>query len=141
MDIHKEFATNKKSETDGIWLALETGKPGEVLIARLQNVNWRRAARRLPKSIRRQMNDDLLPEGTMDEITAELMSKTIVLGWRDLYKDGKPLDYSQETCFEILLEYPDFRARLYELASDVENFRKAEMDDLGKDYVPQYPGT
>lgn len=133
MDLEKEFGTDKKKEQEGTWLPLEIGKSGEVLIARIQNVNWRRLARKLPKSIRKQMNDDLLPEGTLDEITAEMMSKTIVLGWRGLTINGQEVEYSPETCMEILLKYPDFRIRLYDMASDMENFRVKELTDLGKD--------
>lgn len=133
MDLEKEYGTDKKLEEEGIWLPLEVGRDGEVLLARIQNVNWRRLARKLPKQIRKQMNDDLLPEGTMDEITAELMSKTIVLGWRGLTINGAEVEYSQERCMEILLKYPDFRSRLYEMASDMENFRVRRNTDLGKD--------
>ena len=133
MDLDKEFGTDKKREVEGTWIPLEVGKSGEVLIARIQNVNWRRLARKLPKSIRRQMNDDLLPEGTLDEITAELMAKSIILGWKGLTIGGQEVIYSTETCMEILLKYPDFRTRLYDMASDIENFRVEQVSDLGKD--------
>lgn len=136
LDLKKSFGSDEKVETDGVWEEIQDG--ARVLVARVRNKNWRREARRLPRSIRRQMQDDVLPEGVMDEITAELMAKTVFLDFDGLAIENVTLENTDwKFRKQLLIDFPDFRERVFEIANDAAIFRDREVKDLGKGAATQ----
>jgi hypothetical protein len=62
-------------------------------------------------------------EKRSDEIYVEVLSKTVLLGWKGtiMYK-GEPMPYSRENAIK-LLKLKDFRNRVIEVAGEFEHFK------------------
>ena len=125
MDLKKEFGTNKKLETEGVWE--DFGNGCKVLIARQGNENYKKAFRKLSKPYQNAIRRNNLSDEIAERILIEVMAETIVLDWSGMEEDGKDIKYSKEECFRILKSYPDFKNEVSFRSESMELF-KQEMD-------------
>lgn len=123
MDI-KAFATNAKKENEGVWVPGPDG--AEFLIARLGNDHFKKLSTELAKPHRRLLQLGKLDEKVVQEITAEVTARTILLGWKNVKEGGKPVEYSPETAKRWLLAYKDFA----EFVSSVAGTQAVYQDEL-----------
>ena len=134
-DLQKEFATDEKSELEGIWEDVAEG--AKVLVARVGNKEYTERFRRLGKGLQRQLDRGTMPEDKQAAILISIIAETILLDWSGLSDKGKPIEYSRETARTMLKEYPDFRQLVWDIANDAENYRvKDREDDLGNSSAP-----
>lgn len=124
MDIAKAFATNAKKENEGVWIPGPDG--AEFLIARMGNENFKKLSTELAKPHRRLIQLNRLDDKIVQEITAEVMARTILLGWKGVKEAGKPVEYSPETAKRWLLAYKDFA----EFISGVAATQSLYQDEL-----------
>lgn len=129
MDISKAFATDTKAEIEGV--PFEYGD-STFIIARKFNPTHRKLFSKLWKANR------LIVEGKgdaaekkADEIMCEVMSKTILLGWKNVQADGKELAYSQAAAYELLMSLKDFREVIDTASAELDRFKvhKDEEDE------------
>lgn len=132
MDLEDLFGTDQKKEEEGVWVPL--GGDAEVLVCRLRNKNWRVGLKRLPKTIQKQIADGTIGDEKYEKLIAMLMSKYILRGWKNLSINGQPVEYDEETALKLLEQYKDFKDRIFEIASDMEHFKKKEDEQLGEDW-------
>lgn len=125
MDLKKEFATNKQYEQEGVWT--DIGNGCSIKIARVGNEHYTALFRKLSKPYQNQIRRGTLPNDKAEDLLIQVMAESIVLDWKGLEEDGKPVKYSRETCARILKEYKDFRELVSDLSNSLELF-KAEMD-------------
>jgi hypothetical protein len=61
----------------------------------------------------------------------EVMSKTILLGWKNVQADGKELAYSQAAAYELLMNFKDFREVIDTASAELDRFKvhKDEEDE------------
>lgn len=134
-DLQKEFATDEKSELEGIWEDVAEG--AKVLVARVGNKEYTERFRRLGKGLQRQLDRGTLPEDKQAAILISILADTILLDWEGFADEGKPIQYSKENAKTMLKKYPDFRQFVWEVANDAENYRvKNREDDLGNSSAP-----
>jgi hypothetical protein len=62
-------------------------------------------------------------EKKADEIMCEVMSKTILLDWKNVQVDGKDRPYSQQAAYDLLLEMKDFREVIDTASAELERFK------------------
>jgi len=103
MEFTNRFATDHDAEVNGAW-DLIPGTDCELLIARFENQKYLDLKERLQRPHLQAMID-----GTMDAdlslvLHREVFAKTILLGWRNLDVDGKPVEYSVEEAIKRLEE-------------------------------------
>jgi len=125
MDLKKEYGTNKKSEVDGVWE--DFGGGTTVLIARIGNENYQKVFRRISKPYQNAIRRGTLGNDKAEDLLIQAMADCIVLDWKGLKEDDKPVKFSKEECVRVLKEYKDFRDHVSELANSMEIFRQ-EMD-------------
>ena len=65
-----------------------------------------------------------------EDILCEVYAKTIVLDWKGMVEGDTEIKYSQDECYRILKEYPDFRDVIAEEAQNMANFIDEEIEDL-----------
>lgn len=125
-DIKKHFDVDGKLATEGVWESL--GGDAAVLVARSGNPNFTKEYRLIPAAIRKMISEGRTDDEQSAAIMAKLMAKTILLDWKNLTLDGKKLQYSKEVAEKVLLDYPDFRQFIWEVAEDAKRFYRQERE-------------
>ena len=128
LELGQVYKMDEAKEIEGTWEPLE--EDAEVLVARVGNPKWRKAMKSQPRSVRRQLDEGTLPDKKFDAILAKIMSRTILLDWKNLAIGGEAIEYTSE---EVFNEFPEFRNRIFEIANDAQIFRQEELEDKGKD--------
>lgn len=145
-DIRKQFHTDEKLEIEGVWEDLIEASEGEseppgLLIARVGNKAYLREFQKIPIGLRRQLDNNTLPEGKGEQIINRLLAKTILLNWRHIRNDGVDIEYSYENAFKELSDEKDFREFVWAIASDQTRFREEELEEMEKNSESASPGS
>ena len=134
-DLQKEFATDEKSELEGIWE--DVGEGAKVLVARVGNKHYTERFKRLGKGLQRQLDRGTLPEDKQAAILIAIIADTILLDWSGFADEGKSIEYSKENARLMLKKYPDFRQFVWDIANDADLYRvKDREEDLGNSSAP-----
>lgn len=121
MDITSAFATNTDAELNGTIVEYGDAK---FTIARKGSAAYRKLLSKLYKQHRVLLEGKSdAAEAKSDQILAEVISKTILLGWENVSSKGKPLPYSQEAAYDLLLNLKEFRNFVDEASGDLERFK------------------
>lgn len=139
-DLKKNFATDPEAEEKGVWESLND-KGARIKVARAGNAKFQREYGRIPRYIRQRLDNGSLPENEADEYNARVMAKSIVMDWENLTDDGVVIPYSEETAYQMLKKYKDFRAYVYELALNQQRFFEASIQDDTKNSSADSNGT
>lgn len=131
MDLNS-LKVDTKKQTDGVWFDHD----GETsfLIARMGNPKFKKLFGKLMAPHSKRFNDGKLSQKIQNELMAKAVSSTILLGWKGLTLDGKPIEFSQEKAFEILSDdtSDEFLALIIQYAEDNENYRNSELEETAK---------
>lgn len=126
------FATDLDLEEKGVWV--EIGDGGSLLIARIGNPKYNEHVRRTAKPYKRQVRQGTMDEKLSAKLLNESMANTILLDWKGIEDDkGKPIKYTVEAAGQLLNDLKDFRALVFELATEQQTFRRQEMEAEGND--------
>ena len=129
MDIRKVYGTNKKDEQEGKWE--DFGEGLSVKIARMGNPNYSKKFREIAKPYQKSIRRGTLGEQKSEELLIQAMADTILLDWKGLEENGKPVKFTREEAIRVMTEYPDFRDAVSEVAGAIETF-KLEEDEAGR---------
>lgn len=127
MDIFQSFATNESAEKEGVIVEYANAK---FKVARKGNPAYRKLLGKLYK-----MNRFVLEskgdaaEKKSDEILSDVISKTILVGWEGVEANGKPLPFSQEAAYDLLLKLKEFRSFIDTASEDLERFKLHQEDE------------
>ena len=69
------------------------------------------------------------------------MAETVLLGWDGLEEDGKAVPYSIVEAERVMIDYPDFRDIVMDIASDLDMYRAAQDEETAKNSKKSSPGT
>lgn len=106
MDMEKTFATSEQKEEQGVWF--KGPDKSEFLIARQGNRAFVKLSAELTKPHRRLIERGLADDALLEDIAAEVASRTILLGWRGVDAAGKEVPYSSAAAKAYLLKHKDF---------------------------------
>lgn len=127
MDISKAFAVNETAEKEGV--DVQYGD-ATFRIARKGNAAYRKLLAKLYKLNRFVLESKGdAAEKKSDEVLSEVLSKTILLGWGGVESAGKPLPFSQEKAYELLLAHKEFREFVDTSAGDLERYKLHKEDE------------
>lgn len=132
MDLKKEYGTDEKKEIEGVWFTDEFGGETSCLIARIGNKNYQKLFDRLSKPHRRALRKGNIDNELAEKILIKTMSQTILLDWKNMKEDGKPVKYSNQEAYRIMLQYRDFRDIVSDLANEMEAYRIAQDEEAVK---------
>ena len=130
----KDFKTDKVKEKEGVWEDLGDGC--SMLIARYGNPAMIRAYRKYPRMIRRRLENGDVADDKSAKIMAGVMADTILLEWKGLKEDGKNVPYNKENCVRILVEYPDVREMVFEIANEAKLYHDDDVGSTAKNSQP-----
>lgn len=129
-DIMAMFATNKKSEVEGV--RVNFGEGVFCVIARSNNPEFRKVFRRITRPYDRQIEDKRLPEDVAEDLLCEAVATSVLLSIEGVTMGGEPLADTFENRKMLLKKLPDFRAAVEAEASNMERFRAQKAEDEGK---------
>ncbi len=124
MDIAKLRVSEQKIE-QGVWLDYDGS---EFLVASSRSHRYRRAVERAHRRYESTIRRKALSSDESDRIMHAIHAETILLDWRGVTEDGKPVAYSKEACMRLLASVPEFYDWLVEVAANVEVFRDADTE-------------
>lgn len=141
MGMYDVFETDENLEQNGIWL--DYGDFRILIAAAGQgNKNYVRYAEKKLKPVRKAMDAGALSNERSQALMADIYAKTIVLNWQVMKdeewtngieaRDGSIIDVTEENVEKTLRSLPRLFMDLQEQAMSVANFRKAEMEEDGK---------
>jgi hypothetical protein len=132
IDLAKLYATNPKSETDGIDLHL--GGDCYISIRRAGGANRQFAEvfRRVTAPHRQVIDRGMLDAETDDALGIEIYSQCVVIGWRGVVVRGAPVEFSRENFVRVMKELPELWRVIRDEARNAANFRDQEIADAGK---------
>lgn len=136
MDLRKKYGTDKQLETDGIDLHL--GEDAYITVARAggANARYETEMRRAHKANKRAVQMETLDNREAEKILKGVLARTVVLGWRGIVLDGKPLDFSQDNCLLLFEELPEVYRVVLDESQKLANFRAEEISDEGNASAP-----
>jgi len=127
------IAINEELEVAGVWH--DVGDGLRLKIARANNPRYVRLFNELVAPYRRMIQAGTLPDDKQAALTAEAVSKTILLDWEGMHIDGVATPYSQPLAKQILEQprYTSFFTLVMTLAQDEAAYREREIQiDLGE---------
>lgn len=131
MQIGKLFGTNKKKETEGVFLSLGGGVEIKCKRAASSNKAYAFAESRALKPHARSIQLGNMDPEVLNKINVNLFKNHIVTDWKGVTdKDGNEIPFSQEKFKEFAERYPDFFFAVYALATDMQNFQDDEEAEL-----------
>jgi len=120
MDIIAAYKTDTAAELTGRYFPF--GKDAQLLVARSGNPAY--VAELTAKLDENKVALDAggpRAEELANEIFADVMSKSILLGWTGITRNGTSVSYSQAQAKEYL-KLKEFRAKVSAIADNFENF-------------------
>jgi len=121
-DVFKVYATDEKKENEGVEVQLGGG--AAITVARMHNPNFSKCI--LAEHEKHKAALDALPEDERkkldDEIMCRVLADSILVGFTGMGFKGKALAYSKENAIK-LLQIKDFRMKVVEEASKLDNYR------------------
>lgn len=118
----------KKAET-----GVETSYRGvKMTIARMGNVRYKAAFRRLIRPYTKEVEDNSLDEKTSEDIICESLAEAILVDWN---KDTFPgnVEYSSANAKDLLVNDPDCRDFVQSFAEDINNYLEEDLAEVKKE--------
>ena len=131
LNIFKTFAANADKEQSGV--EVEVGPDAYITVARANNKRYAKLLTKAWEANKYTLDrKDKAANDKAEELIIDIMSKTILLGWRGMLDENdQPLPYSQEAARKMLA-IPDFRQLVSKQADDFENFRQVTEEEDSK---------
>jgi hypothetical protein len=125
MDLNKVFGTDKNLEEEGVWVDL--GDESKIKIARMGNIKSRERATKLQKSAK--LANKYSIDNFNEEDLADILAYSVIKDWKGIKDNGEDLPYSFENAKAMILKYRDFRDMVVELSTEMETFRKVDIEE------------
>lgn len=120
MDIFAAFATDVTKENEGVWV--EVGD-SEFLIARSGNQEYsKKISREFERHRKLLERKDDAADALSEKIMVDVLSETILLGWKNVQFKGEELPYNAANA-KMLLGIKDFRSQVIKLADDFNSYK------------------
>ncbi len=113
---------------EGVWLSYQGGR---VLIRHTSNSKFLRTMARLQAPFRKDIEKGRMDPDEMRNIVSEALAKDILLDWEAKDESGTVVKYNPTVGKTALLADEGLREFVQESASDLSNFRDAEIEEKG----------
>jgi hypothetical protein len=144
MDFFNAYAVNEQAEVEGRYF--ENGD-AEFLIARAGNDRYSRMISKQYESNKHILDDKSTDaakatgEALAKKITIDVMSKSILLGWKgNVQWQGKSLPYTVDNA-QMLLGLKDFQSWVATKSGAYQNYLLSTETEDAKNSVPTSSGT
>jgi len=122
--------TDNELEEQGAWGEYRGVK---LLIARGNNIKFKREFKRLSAPHSRAISKGRLDEQTANDIVVRSAAVGLLRGWKNFIVDGEEVEFNVQNAIDLLRSDPDCLDYVQEFADDVDNYIVNEMDEIGKE--------
>lgn len=126
MDL-KITPVDKNAEQEGVW---RTYRGVDLLIARGNNIAFKSAFRKLTKPFQREIERNIISERDSENILAEALADGVLLDWKNFVINNKEVPYTKQNAKQLLINDPDCRDFVQEVANDLDNYIIEQKQDL-----------
>lgn len=123
------YSVDESKQQEGVWQEFEGS---EFLIAYANNPTFLREKKRLERPYKRQIEAGKLNEEDQRRITCEALAAGVLLDWRGVTDGKKEIAYTKELAAEALRLNPDLLGFVVEVAADIANYKREEVEDTAK---------
>ena len=128
IDLAKEFGSNEKAEIEGVKVFI--GEGGWVKVARLGNPETQKAYRRIPRGVRRQIEEGTMTDAQSTQFLSKFLADHVLKAWGGLEHKGKSLgSYTSEKGYKTMMAERRFRDKVWELSNDDELFNVGDLEE------------
>lgn len=131
--IYDAFGTDTNLEQNGI--EVDYGDYGTFTIARSGGANqkYTRLLEAKSRPYRRQIAAGNIDIELMNGIIQQVMARTIVLGWDNVYdRDGKKIKFTTDACIKLFKDLPDLYEFLRDESQMLANYLILELEEDAK---------
>lgn len=131
-----DFSQVYKKQIDKVWVELDRLPDSQFLISSLQNIEHRKKIQRLTRPFMHKITKGQLDPTKQDDIARKAFVGTVLLDWKNLTENGKPLKFSNDNALRLLKDFPifyeDLQAKAENLMEDDEIQNNEEELNLKK---------
>jgi len=120
MDIGEVIA-DESLEEQGVWIPFRDG--AEFLVGYAGRKKYRDKLGRASARARRMNRGRDLSAAEIDQVTVQAMVGTVLLGWKNITKEGQPFEYTEENARWWLLASAELRDFIFSEANTLSNFQ------------------
>lgn len=132
MELFAALSTDPRLEEGGVWVPYGDA---ELLIARDGNAKHQALRSKLAKRhqhVFKGGNEEAIA-AAVKEITVTALSQTILLDWRNVTENGKPVAYTPEIGHRYMSLSRDFLELIEDLSKDMTKFKdKVDAENVKK---------
>jgi hypothetical protein len=132
MDFKQIFCTNKDKEQDGAWVMLEGGVEVKVKRAGMGNKPFEFDRSKMFRPFNKQIMAGTMEPDILRQIHTTLLAKHIIVDWKGILEDGKPVKFSKEKFIEFANMSSDFLQGVLTAANEQQNFQDGEESEIVK---------
>ena len=116
MDLNKSYIkTDATLEKDGVEVELDDG--AVIIVRPIRNADFKRYLNELQKPY---------------DLTRKAVAKHVLIGWKGIELDGKPVKYSPKVAEELMIEFDEFQDDVLSAATARETFREEIVEENEK---------
>ena len=134
MDLKKTYGTTDVDlENNGV--EVDLGDGAFVTVRRSNNKRFADALMRARKPHERRIqrgNNTAEFRALLDDLTRKAVAEHVLIGWRGIEVDGKPIKYSPQAAEKLMKEFEDFQEDVLTAANSRETFRKEVIEENEK---------
>lgn len=136
MSLRSQFATNSKSEIEGIavkYAPNDDGTEPTFIVARAggNNKEYSKTFEKVTRPYRRTM--DSMPPEQAKNILMDIFVESILKGWEHVQdENGVELPFTKENAIALFKDLPDLYADLSEKSSGMALFKQEALDAEAK---------
>jgi|SRR4249920_1572132 hypothetical protein len=105
----------------------------EFLIAHLTSIRFQRELATLQQPYRKKIESGSMDPKVSKELLCKAMARGLVLDWKKVVDSSQnEIPFSVEAAYKALMNNPEFREFISDFAANLENFREAELEEVGK---------
>lgn len=116
MDLTKQFPVSREVAEKGAWI-----KSGEASF-HLSYQGSAKVAIQLETRTQTNVLEGMDPIDAAIKAMDDTLAEDVLLGWKNLKEDGKPIKHSKENALKAFADHEGFAQHLMNLAAKVEEF-------------------
>lgn len=116
---------------EGVWVDFYGGS--QLKLASIESMKYKSTMAKLARQHRIQL-DEANEDSTelVQKITAEALAKCVLLDWKGIQIDGKPVPYTWQVGMDAIQKSSKFRDFVSERAADTSLFKKQLVEEVKK---------
>jgi hypothetical protein len=131
MDLNKSYIkTDATLEKDGVEVELDDG--AVIIVRPIRNADFKRYLNELQKPYERKIQQKRMDQEALDSLTRKAVAKHVLIGWKGIELDGKPVKYSPKVAEELMIEFDEFQDDVLSAATARETFREEIVEENEK---------